>query len=275
MSGVNLIQNMWKLFIKMTNSTECFIIGGGASVKEGLSLGLKDKIKNKFVIACNYSGIPIGDKANYFESTFMCFLDWLLYHPNEHAVNSGEYIDCTEQLKQLPLIVGVDDSNLDLCLLPNTVLVEKGLGWQREKSAINGFYTGALTGIFALGLAEFLMNFEGTIYLLGYDWTQRPGVNRFNTTTYTARDNSVETHFYSDKQINHRGQHFLSYYENHKPDVFFKFFVEPKLKIYNVSLNSNITLFEKISYEKMFELLSKEEVNQEELRADIRRRLTV
>jgi hypothetical protein len=45
------------------------------------------------------------------------------------------------------------------------------------------------------------------------------------------------------------------------------------IKIYNVSLNSNINCFEKISYEKMFELLSEEIINQEDLRKEIKKKL--
>ena len=39
----------------MKKSNQLIIIGGGASIEEGISKNLWEKIKNKFVIGINYS----------------------------------------------------------------------------------------------------------------------------------------------------------------------------------------------------------------------------
>jgi hypothetical protein len=138
-----------------------------------------------------------------------------------------------------------------------------------DKSAKDGFYSAFMCGFFSLHVAMYLMNYTGTIFLLGYDWTRRDP-KTMCPTTYTPYDNKIETHYYSDTEIKHRGQHWLSAYENHDAHKYFVNFLIPNIKIYNVSLNSNIQDFEKIDYKKMFELLPKEIVAQEELRKEIR-----
>lgn len=241
---------------------ECIIIGGGVSINDGIALGLKDKIKNKFVITTNYS-------FKHFDSTFTTFIDKDFYVPDEAKDNSYtiKYLDQYEELKNLPLIIGTGKSNVDKWLLPNTIFLKENNSYQRERSLKNGFYTGNLTGIFSLTLATFLMNYEGIIFLLGFDWSMRNRKDvdpkKYNPTS------TVNTHYYSREEIPHRGQGYLGYYENHNPDKLFSCFKECNLKIYNVSLQSNIETFEKISYQEMFDLLSPETINQTKLREEI------
>jgi hypothetical protein len=61
-----------------------------------------------------------------------------------------------------------------------------------------------------------------------------------------------------------------SYYENHNPNKEFSKYLKEDVKIYNVSPNSNINCFEKISYEQMFKLLNNITINQNDLRNQIR-----
>lgn len=221
---------------------ECIIIGGGNSISEGIKLGLKNKIKNKFVVTCNYA-------YKHFDNTFTTYIDRSFYKTNDITKNPDIY----EELKKLPLIIGVKDEkkeNNDY-IHDNTILVKKDyINYNREKSLEKGFFTGALTGIFTLSLVSFLMNYEGIIYLLGFDWTK-----------------TNSTHYYND--IKHRGINYSGYYDNHNANLFFKHFIEPKLKIYNVSLISKINIFEKIDYNKMFSLLNNQKYNQEEIRKEI------
>jgi len=73
--------------------------------------------------------------------------------------------------------------------------------------------------------------------------------------------------------LQHKGSGYVGYYENHNPDKEFKQFIKKDtFKIYNVSLESNINCFEKISYQKFFEILSPEKINQEEIREEIKLR---
>jgi hypothetical protein len=227
---------------------EIIIIGGGASIQEGINLGLKEQIQDKCVIACNYA-------FKHFSNTFVCFLDRKFYHPEAHELKQNPNI--YEELKTLPLLIGINKDNLEQYQLDNTILLKSSKRYERENAVKNGWYDGNLSGILALGLASYLLNYSGTIYLLGFDWT---------------KNNTSQTHYYDN--IKHHGVGKVSYYIHNNPNNYFKYFdKEPNLKIYNVSLNSSIENFEKISYEKMFELLNKEVYNQEELRKEIKQKL--
>jgi hypothetical protein len=125
-------------------------------------------------------------------------------------------------------------------------------------------YAGLLTGEFALALASYLLNENGNLFILGYDWTQK-----------TKSEEVPETHYYSDTEINHKGQHLTQHYDTHDAGKVFRRFLNlnNNLKIYNVSLNSNIPTFKKITYPEMFSLLNKETYNQDELRKYIKEKL--
>jgi hypothetical protein len=228
---------------KMTN--ECIIVGGGSSIKQADFSHLKHILESKFTILTNYS-------FKHFNGTFLAFYDRGFYYPKD-TQNPNIY----EELKTLPLIIGINHNGVEEFKLPNTILLKKSDNYERENAITRGWYTGALTGIFALNLVSFLLNYNGIVYLLGFDWTKEGN-----------------THYYDD--VKHRGINKTSLYKSHNPHHRFKYFSDEKeLKIYNVSLQSNIEDFEKISYEKMYESLSKEEVNQEELRIMIKSKLLI
>jgi hypothetical protein len=238
--------------------SEVIIIGGGNSINEGLALGLKEKLQDKFVVALNYS-------YKYFPHTYLCFMDKLFYKSSNTTQNPDIY----EELKQEALIIGKEDAELTKHKLPNTILLKSSSEYQREKAKLKGFYNGSLTGIFAITVATYLMNFKGNLFLLGYDWNRRnpTEVDKHNYSGNT----DIKTHYYSD--IKHRGVGWVSYYENHSPETYFKCFIDSELKIYNVSLNSNINCFERISFEHMFTLLNNEKYNQDEIRESIKNKL--
>lgn len=239
---------------------ECIIIGGGTSINDGLSLGLKDKIEDKFVITTNFS-------CYHFNSTFTTYIDKDFYegvlNPHiSHEINQ-EHVN---KLKSLPLIIG-NKFAIDYKYYDNTIPVQCCNNYYSKDFLKKGFYTGNLTGIFSISLTGFLMNFEGIIYLLGFDWNKRP-IESVDRNNYNPNSN-LDTHYYK-KEIQHKGIGYVGYYENHNPNNYFKYFLEEKnLKIYNVSLNSNIECFEKVSYEEIFKLLNKEVYNQEEIRKEI------
>jgi len=239
-------------------------VGGGASIKEGLALGLKDKIKDKFVIACNYAFM------HFDNNTFLAFCDRDFYKPVPKENGTLDNPDIYEELKKLSLIIGIDDGqNIQEFQLPNTLFFKRSKEYRQKDCLENGFYNSELklTGIFALSLASFLMNYEGTIYLLGFDWTRRQP-ETIDEKNYNGKSD-LDIHYY-EKEIIHRGTGLIGAYERHDADKYFKCFIEPNLKIYNVSLQSNIEIFEKIDYNKMFDLLSQKAINQNELRQDIK-----
>jgi len=219
---------------------ECIIIGGGDSISIGVSLGLKEKIKDKFVITTNFS-------SYHFDSTFTSCMDNSFYIgkliSNSDKINQ-EHVN---HLKSLPLIVA-PKAHIRADIYNNTVLTKK-------------IKPGALTGIYTLNLVSYLMNYNGIIYCLGYDWTRK-------TEEEKKKNILAKTHYYDN--IKHRGTGFTKYYENHRGIEFKELLKYKNLKIYNVNPDSNLEYFPKITYEQMFESLNKEKYNQEEIRKEIK-----
>ena len=227
---------------------EVIIIGGGKSIQEGISLGLKEKVKKRFVIVCNYA-------YKHFFHTFLTLIDRDFYLPYNAKNDPEKHPDIYNELKKEPLIVGAYHKDFENFKLPNTILL-------REKNKT------PLTGIFSLKILN-LLNFKGTIYLLGFDWNRR---NVPIKTGYEPKTD-LQLHYYSKEEINHGGHGYIGYYETHDSFLLFNRFLNNNVKIYNVSLNSNINCFNKISYHKMFRLLSNKWYNQDELRKIIKEKL--
>ena len=223
------------------------IIGGGASIKP-YSSQLQPILDTKCTILTNYA-------YKHFSGTFLAFLDRNFYYPNPDENGILPNPNIYEELKTLSLIIGINNNGIEEFKLDNTILLDKK---ERED----------LTGLFALKLAEKIME-NGTIYLLGFDWTRRTGLPERDPNYNPNSD--LQIHYYDD--IKHRGIGYVGYYENHNPDRLFEKFIKKDIVIYNVSLESNINCFEKITYEQMFTLLSNEKVNQEELREYIKEKL--
>ena len=223
---------------------EIIIIGGGASIKPYINV-LQPLLATKFTIACNYA-------YKTFPSTFLAFMDREFYVPdyakNYADKNTVRHPDIYEELKQLPLIVGINQNGIEEFRLDNTILLDKK---EREN----------LTGIFALKLAETLMD-KGVIYLLGFDWNRRTGLPERDPNYSPNSDQQI--HYYND--IKHRGVGYVGYYENHNPNKEFAKLIKKDVKIYNVNPSSNINTFPKITYNQMFDMLNKDVINQEELR---------
>jgi len=221
---------------KFKNLKEIIIIGGGKSIEEGISLGLQDKLKDKCVIATNYS-------YKHFPHSMLVCTDDKFYYPK----NVSENPDIYEELKKEPLIITTANIPKEY-LLPNTIII-KGTGKYSNDPIKRGFYTPILCGIIALHLAEYLE--PKNIFILGYDWDRRIGLperdKKYNGHT------DLDIHYYK-KEIPHRGLGYVGFYENHNSNQYFKYFEQSKCKIYNVSLISNIENFSKISYLKMFNL---------------------
>lgn len=224
--------------------TEAVIIGSGSSISPYIEV-LQPILANKFVIACNYA-------YKHFPCTFLAYQDRDFYHPKPDDTGKLPNPDCYEELKTLSLIIGINHNGVEEFKLDNTILLPKS---EKEN----------LTGVFALKLAEKLMH-TGTVYLLGFDWTRRKGLPERDP-NYNPKSNEP-THYYNN--INHRGIGLLGYYENHNADnEFEKLIKKDTLKIYNVSPESNIDCFEKISYTTFFDLISDVVYNQDELRSEI------
>lgn len=209
------------------------IIGGGFSIKEGIEKGLWEKLNGHFVIGTNYS-------FNFHTATIQTYLDNKFFQEQE------------EKLKTLPLIITKPHQKHKL---DNQIMIKTASKYDR--SLKNGIYKGSLTGIYSLSLGIYLLNI-GEIFLLGYDFSAQ------------GKDEKgrQRTHFYQGK-VNHRGIGKVNYYNTsgRANRDFGVYKNEKKIKIYNVSLNSKIDTFEKISYNEFFKKLSKNKYCQSYLRA--------
>jgi hypothetical protein len=257
--------------------TELIICGGGYSIKEGLSLGLKDKMKNKFVISLNKS------IEAFPNSTILSFVDCKSF-----------YSKYKNELTNYPLIIGKHSPESVKEKLKNTVLFNTVETYDRTLKT--GIYSGYLAGLFALSLGIYLLN-EGNIYLLGFDGGQLPAketsltlpflsngklqnlpvedvTNKFknekeapNLILQDGRLYRIISHFYQG-DIEHRGIGKTEFYvKNDKVNrVFAPFKEETKCKIFNVSPKSNLNVFTKIDYTTMFNQMDNVVYNQNELR---------
>ena len=76
----------------MLFSNKLILLGGGYSINEGVDLGLWDKIRDKFVIACNASFV-------FTEPCAVCFLDTSFYLGGKNQPAYKEHLDKCNCLK--------------------------------------------------------------------------------------------------------------------------------------------------------------------------------
>ena len=226
----------------MNKPSQLILLGGGSSLKEGIDMGLFEKIKGKFSIGTNYS-------YKFFPSTFQTFVDSTFYNAQKL------------ELEKLPLIVGQCRHIKDK--LPNTLAIPSVSVYNRDLKG--GIYSAKLCGIYTLSLAIYLLD-EGDLFLLGMDMGAI-------TKNFDDKKRKI-THWYQG-QTEHRGVGKVSYYdvkERGEKD-FGCFKDEKKIHIYNVSTLSKINVFPKIDYKTFFEKLNNELFNQDELRIYIKEKL--
>jgi len=205
------------------------IIGGGPSIQEGIDKGLKEFLKDKFVIVIN-------NVFKHFNGTLLTFMDAESFYARNKKI-----------IDNYPLVVS--KKHPDIKKSKNNYLFNVSDIYHGKKSLdINKIYNKKLTGIFSITLSICLN--AKKIYLLGYDFTK----------------GKSKTHFYDNSYYG------LLFYNNvGNPNKMFDVF-NNDAKIINVSMESNITCFPKMTYNDFLneEL---ETHNQEELRESIKRKL--
>lgn len=192
------------------------IIGGGASIPEDFKW---DLLKDEFTFGINYI-------YRLFEPTSLIF------------DNDGVYNNLKKDLQQF-------DSYLisHHCKKEGVLYIPADKTWYgRDALKKRKIYTGTLTGIYALTLANCLPFQE--IYLMGYD------CNRTNGLVHL-------------KGIRHLQESLQAYHQTHRFSHFKKY-----KHIFNVSPNSAIDTFPKLDYKKFYEILENKTqcVEQEEAR---------
>ena len=133
--------------------SQLVILGGGASIRNGLSRGLWEKIENKFVMGINYSFFHFPDP------TIQMYCDRLFYTKQ------------IKQLEKLGLVIGKKHGK-GMKLAPNTIVFPSTSKYTRNLEA--GIYKASLTGMFSLSLGIYLLDRigekESQIFLLGFDY---------------------------------------------------------------------------------------------------------
>ena len=216
---------------------DCIIIGGGNSVREGISLGLFDKIKSKEIWSVNFA--------------FLTFPEGLL--PNRELwIDMSFFRNNINKLQELYLksVPCYAKKHNKYDKIPEIITYETTRDPnERNKKIFIGRM--GLSGIFALSLA--IQENYNRIFLLGFDWGNS--------------DNSKNTHYYQHElkvESSGFGRPEL-YIQNGKPKneiedflIFQKEAEIKNIKIYNVSILSNILCFPKLSWEEFFNRIQNE-----------------
>lgn len=235
----------------------------------GLSLKLEQIIKYNYSIGLNY-WFQFG-----CETTFNCSGDFQFYEDNK------------EVLGKLPMIIASEDPQLknnkisrihdNTILLPHSAVYHGKESWEEKK----GFYSRQLIGMFSLTLAISLGFTE--IYLLGYDCCEVNGQTHFYQGVADINDHIdvyVEDKL-KDKRYKFRGvgktpdHTYKTSTYNHIKHINKKWYApyhaeRKMIKIYNVSINSVINTFDKISYDVFFQQIEDNNINQAEARKQIK-----
>ena len=205
----------------MVNPNSVIIIGGGASINEGIKKGLWDKLKGKFSVGCNAT-------YKFFDSTMTCGVDGAFFREQK------------AELIKLSLVVtrnhhtALKEKWDNMIIMPfSTVEYYQGLK--------GGVYSNKLAGLFALSIGIYLIG-KGDVYLVGFDGGNPSGEK--------DKIGKEITHFYQN-EFRHRGTGKVHYYNraNRMSEVFDRYKKVIDINIKNVSMNSRIPSFEKISYD--------------------------
>ncbi len=240
---------------------DLIIIGGGASVKEGIDKGLLNLLPNSFSVGLNYA-------YKYMNTTVNMGVDERFWNDNY------------QELSQLPLYIGKQHSEIRN-IGKNTHFLPPCRDYYRDLKP--GVYSSTLVGLFSLSLFINLMD-EGNIFILGYDYG--PQRDEQGKPLLDEKGRPI-THFYQGK-VEHRGIGKINWYTStivdnritgkRIPNAEKEYRVykdETKVKIYNVNLQSAIPTFPKISYEEFFTKKLTTELNQNDIREEVVRRLNI
>lgn len=263
----------------------CIIIAGGSSIRQNLwQTSIKDlpiwkAIKDELTIAINWSYL-------WCNSTIELFGDYQFYHT--------EY----ERLKKFPLIISTEDGYYNRenakSKLHNLFLLKRCRGkeylkpgdrqsgthayyWGKD-SWKNGWYDNQLTGILAITFAINALECKN-IFLLGYDACEINGHTHFFDDTEVGKYKYDGQEYYGIGK-NEKGGYRTNNYD--KPKELNNFWFKPfeqelrkGIKIFNVSPQSAINNFPKISYELFYDILkfSPKSINQDKIRQALKQKI--
>jgi len=202
------------------------LIGGGWSIKEGIEKGLWDKIKGQEIWSLNYAF-----KTMPYLPTRELWVDFTFFKHN---------IQDLQILNQQGVEIYAKEHKKYAFIKPI-----KQYQCTRDMKDIQSIFIGkqGFVGLFALTLA-IKENYD-IIYLLGYDYGTPDIKNSFThyyqnkLNVYSTGINHPELYRKKDNKLN-RGIEDFNYYKQFNK------------QIYNISLQSNIEIFPKLSWEDFF-----------------------
>jgi len=242
------------------------IIGSGNSLTEGFEKKLPKLLQNEVVFTVN-------EEFRFFNSTLTTFCDWTFYKCRYNL------------LKEHPMIIGKHDVHIGTrdkktkeyyCeRLPQLILLPSCSKYVGQDSWKKGFFTGILCGLFTLSFA-IALGFE-EIYLIGFDgksiegkthhYEGKFGFGQFvneegRPRTGMGMKNGVYNTGVFNKDKKRFNQDFWNVY---KPEL-------ERIKIYNVSPESTIETFPKISYDEFITKIKENpsNINQDLIRKEIK-----
>lgn len=242
----------------------CVIMASGNSISEGIENDLFSHLAKEIVFGIN-------DNIQIMDSTVAMFGDWTAYR------------DRFELYKEHPLVIGRYDMHIGRtiegalpCPKQDGLILLQGSGkWNGKDSLKEGLYSSVLTGAFTLNLAIRLG--YNQIFLLGFDCCEINGKTHWyqdipNVGHYRDYEGNSRTGVGKDEHGGYRS----SFYNQNDERIngLWKPFEEEfnKVMIYNVSPLSRISIFKKIDYNGLFNILKNNpsQVNQEEVQSQIR-----
>jgi len=244
----------------------CIIMASGASIKHGVTLGLSNYLEREVTFSIN-------DNIKFIDSTVAVFGDWTAYRDrfdlfSKHPLTIGRF----------DMHIGKHIEGATPCPKHEGLILLQGSGQYNGIEGLKlGLYSPVLTGAFTLSLT-IRLGFK-QIFLLGFD------CGGIGTSTHWYDQNKEAGHFtnYEGKPYTGVGKdsnnnYKTSFYNNDDiriNDLWKPFEIEP-VKIYNVSLDSRINVFDKIGYCSFLKILKDNpiEVNQSEVQKEIKEFLT-
>ena len=230
------------------------ILGGGASVRDGIQKGLFEFLPNTFCIGLNYA-------YKFVHTTATASIDETFHN---------SYFN---EISELPLHIAkehysIQNKGKTVFLKPSNIY---------DYSLVKGVYNQTLVGLFTLSLGVYLLEEGSRIFLLGYD----NGQYKDSEGNLCVQGNIPLTHWYQG-ELYHRGIGRLNWYTATSIDYEdtqkrisqaereYRVYKDAPVKIYNVSPNSNIPTFEKINYDNFLHMIQNETYYQADLRNILR-----
>ena len=207
------------------------LVGGGKSILEGIQSDLWQKIAGKEIWSLNFAFMTMP----YLPAREL-WIDKSFFKNNIEKLEKIYHMGVQCHTKKADLYAGIPEIHTYECTREQSEMREK-------------IYIGVmgLVGTFALALATKEQYDE--IFLLGYDFG-----------TYHLEDKHTHYYQYSDLRVDSSGVGRPEVYINPNGDIKkgiqdFAIFNTYPTKIYNCSMNSNISYFEKLTWDTFYEKL--------------------